>query len=1106
MKRTKRRLFRDIGLSGVLFTIMGLQPVCLNAQQAPSLYERDATVQAMRLSQLEEKFYKTEIPQEIVIAFENLTVEEALRSLASQTGLRLSYRGDIIPDRRVNLKSRDIRVSDALDFVLKDTGLDYRFSREGYLLITEKNATPIADAIQQTVRGIVLDAESGEPLPGVNILIEGTSTGTTTDGSGEFELTVPDLNDTLVFTYIGYDRQEVPIANQSEMTIRLAPDVQMFEDVVVIGYGTVQREELTSSVSSVDSDDFITGAVNDPIQMIDGKVPGLTMGTVAAGDPNAGSSLQVRGMASVNAGTGPLIVVDGVPGRDLTSIPKDEIESITVLKDGASSAIYGARGANGVVIVTTKGGRDREPSVSYNGHLSINTVANKPEALSAEEFVANGRSTQYDPSQANSLPHSNNFYDLLIQDAAAEQYHNIAVDGGGETSSYRVSMNYRDSDGIDLVSNRRDYGVRLNFNQRFRERVGVRGNIYANKSNRIYTNYEAFNQAIKVRPTEPLFDAGGIDYQLFSGHQYFNPVALLEYNRNQGERVNLSGDVTFQVDVTDDLTTSLLIAENYVDSESNYFTSSKSRESRDNQYSGRAQIGNSKSSERVLEWTANYMVDYDLHSAEILAGYSYQDFEGESATVWNADFASDALLWNNLGGGSYHSTSGGQVAPASSKNSSKLIGFFGRVNYNFDRTWLLTASLRREGSSKFGANNKWGMFPGLSVGWVPSNMSFFDDIGAIDYLKLRASYGVTGREDISSLLSIPTYGIHSSYYMGSGWLQSWGPSGNPNPNLKWETSVNTNIGFDLTMLDNRLDVSLDLYNRETRDLLFYTPTPKPPSIYGNTWSNVGSIRNRGVEMVLDLDVIQSQELNFTTSLVGSYGKSTMLKINDSGGNTTNYIDQYTLPAPGNPGPIVRLEEGQEIGSFHMYKHAGIDENGNFQIYNADGDVILAQNKSESDKQFVGNGTPDITMSWTNNVEYRNFDLSLYFRGAFLWDVVNLHQMYYGLQNTPGNVLKSAYGRNSAITAEKEASSYFMERGDYVSLRNLTLGYTIPSESVNNLFRRARVFLSARNLFTITNSTVTDPTQIEVNGLTPGIQPLSFYPSTRAFTLGVQLTF
>ncbi len=342
--------------------------------------------------------------------------------------------------------------------------------------------------------------------------------------------------------------------------------------------------------------------------------------------------------------------------------------------------------------------------------------------------------------------------------------------------------------------------------------------------------------------------------------------------------------------------------------------------------------------------------------------------------------------------------------------------------------------------------------------------------------------------------------------MEGEWLRGWGPSGNPNPDLKWEVSTNINIGLDLITLQEKLALSVDVYNRKTNDLLFYTPTPKPPYIYGNTWSNVGSIQNRGIEFVADWSAVKTADFQYSTSIVGSYGKSTMLKMNESANKQGNtFMDLYNLPAPGIPGPIVRLEEGEEIGNFYMYKHAGIDENGNFLIYNAEGETIVATQKTTADKQYVGNGIPDITLSWSNTLVYKNFDLTLFFKGAFLWDVVNLHQMYYGLPNAPGNVLKDAYGKNAHIKAEKEASSYFMEKGDYLNLRNLSLGYTLPLSS-GSFFQRVRANLNATNLFTITKFSGLDPTQLEVNGLTPGIQTLDFYPSTRSFTLAVQLSF
>lgn len=1047
------------------------------------------------------------------LELEGETVIAAFQKIEAATGFSFSYNVSDVAQKQVSGYYHHQSLFDILLDFSRQTDLKFRQYNDIINVKPKEQGEKEEDVeiarVALMVSGTVIDQQSGEALPGVNVLVKNTATGTVTDVNGKYNLNVPQNDDTLVFSSIGYISQEIPVGGRSVIDVALGADVQQLEELVVIGYGTVRREELTSSVASVGEDDFISGAVNDPIQMVDGKVAGLTMGTAAAADPNAGSSLQIRGVASVNAGTGPLIVVDGVPGRDLNTIPKDEIESITVLKDGASSAIYGARGANGVILVTTKKSDGGTTAVFYEGHVSTNFVAKKPAILSAQEYVAYGRSNTYDPSDANNLPYTNNFYDELINDLSLENYHHFAIEGGAGASNYRLSLNYRDTEGIDISSHRRDYGARLNFNHTIRDKVDVFGNVYVNKSNRERTNYMAFRQAIKAQPTEPIFDPDNPNrYYLFSGYDYYNPVALLKNNTNLGELAVISGDINVRWNILDNLSTSLLLAENFTESSSYTYQSSESRDSRDNQYAGRASRGQNRSNDKILEWTANYFLEKNRHSVQLLGGYSFQEFTDEGFSAWNANFPSDALLWNNLGAGTWHSTSGGQVAPSSSKSSSNLIAFFGRVNYNYEGTYLLSASLRREGSSKFGENNKWGMFPGVSAGWVVSEMDFFKNVDVINNLKIRAGYGATGREDIASLLSVPAYRTHSYYNMEGEWLRSWGPASNPNPDLKWEVGINTNVGVDITTLQNRLSLSVDLYNRKTNDLLFSTPTPKPPYIYDRTWRNIGSIQNRGIEFVLDWAAVKNQDFQYTTSVVGSYGKSKMLQINEESGdgdNGSTYLDFYNLPAPGNPGTIVRLEEGKEIGNFYMYKHAGIDADGNFLIYNQEGNVIPATEKTAADKRYVGNGIPDFMLSWTNTFQYKNFDLTLFFKGAFLWDVVNLHQMYYGLSNAPGNVLKDAYGRNAAIKAEKEASSYFMEKGDYLNLRNFSLGYSFPVTG-NSFFKRARVNLNASNLFTITQFTGLDPTQLEVNGLTPGIQSMDFYPSTRSFTLAAQLSF
>jgi TonB-linked SusC/RagA family outer membrane protein len=1042
----------------------------------------------------------------------NAPLKGVILSIESKTDFHFVYNENTLKrDFKINIAEGSRSLGNILRNISQQTHLAFKRLDNNIHISERKDREKEIEEVWITnhvigISGTVTSSSDGQTLPGVTIVVKGTGVGTVTNIDGNYTVDVLNGEAILVFSSIGYVTQEVPVGGRSIVDVVLAEDIQSLDEFVVIGYGTMRREELTSSVVSVSEKDFITGAVNNPIQMIDGKVAGLTMGTAAAADPNSGSSLQIRGVASVNAGTGPLIVVDGVPGRDLNTIPKDEIESITVLKDGASSAIYGARGANGVVLITTKKGGSGETRVFYEAHLSTNFIAKKPQVLSAQEYVAYGRSNTYDPSEANNLPYNNNFYDELINDFSFENYQHLAIEGGTKDANYRLSMNYRDTEGVDIVSSRQDYGARLNFNSNIKNRVDVFGNIYVNKSARDLTNYMAFRQAIKAQPTEPIFDPDDpTKYYLFSGHDYYNPIALLKNTVNKNEHATISGDINFKWDILDNLNTSLMLAENFTESSSYGYQSSNSRDSRDNQYAGRASRGQSRASDKILEWTVNYFMEKDNHNVQLLGGYSYQKFMNEGFSAWNANFSSDALLWNNLGGGTWHSTSGGQVAPSSSKSSNTLIGFFGRVNYNFDGTYLFSASLRREGSSKFGENNKWGMFPGVSAGWILSNMDFFN-LDFVNSLKLRASYGATGRQDISPLLSLPTYRSHSYYNMEGEWLRNWGPSGNPNPDLKWEVGINTNIGIDIVTLNDRLSLSVDLYDRMTKDLLFYTPTPKPPFIYGNTWSNVGSIQNRGIELVVDWTAIKSNDFQYTTSIVSSYGKSKMLKINDVANSETNtYMDLYNLPAPGIPGPIVRLEEGQAIGSFFMYKHAGIDDAGNFLIYNAEGEAIVATQKSTADKQYVGNGIPDINVSWTNTFSYKNFDLTLFFKGAFLWDVVNLHQMYYGLSNAPGNVLKDAYGKNAHIKAEKEASSYFMEKGDYLNLRNLSLGYTLPLAG-DSFFKRVRGNLNATNLFTLTKFSGLDPTQLEVNGLTPGIQTMDFYPSTRAFTLALQLSF
>lgn len=1080
---------------------------------------------------------------------DKISIEEAFTLIGIEYGVHFNYDRAVVADVEVDYDSgRFEKMEDALQSVFSQTNLKYEVFDQRYVAVyrqdregvesmkkmvshfqevissseeayrrSEKRVTPplaslsIKDIYSKrivfSVSGIVTD-QDGEPLIGVNIQVKGSDKGTSTDFDGRFVLEDISENAVIVVSYVGYQTQEVDVVGRSNIEIVLLSDAQLLDEIVVVGYGEMKRSEITNSVVTLNENEFIQGPVNNPLQMLDGKISGLSIGTTAAGDPNAGSSVQIRGVSSVNAGTGPLVVIDGVPGGDLNIIPRSEIETISVLKDGASAAIYGARGANGVIIVTTKKGTKGAPSVTYDTYIANQFISKKPDILNAEEYVAKGRSTTYDPSEAKNLPYETDWYDLLLNKHPIEHYHNLGIGGGSEYSNYRIALLYRDASGVDISSRRREYAARLNFSHQLIDIIDVFGNLNINRRNQNNTNYTAFRQAIKVRPTDPLIDPENPNqYQLFNAHDYFNPVALLEYSSDQSKPTTISGDINFKWNVSNNFNTTLMLSEYNVENLTYGFLTSNSRDSKDNKYSGRASRGSATTNQKVLEWLLNYYYDVGSHSLKALGGYSFQKWTSESFSTWNADFASDALLWNNLGSGRWHSTSDGQVVPSSNKSMSKLAAFFGRVSYDYKGLYFLSGSLRREGSSKFGINNKWGLFPGLSAGWLISDMGFFKPNKTVNSFKVRSSYGSTGRQEIDPLLSISNYSAQGQYNMGEGgWYPSYGPSGNVNPDLKWEVAKLFNVGLDLLLFDESVFVSLDLYNKRTDDLLFQAPVPKPPNLYGNTWLNIGSINNKGVEMLIDWTVVRSSDLSYNVKFVGDYGKSKLLRMTDdlNEERESTFIDMYNLPAPGIPGPIVRLEEGKDIGSFHMYRHAGIDNDGEFLIYNRKGEVIKSTEKVLDDKAYVGNGIPDFQFSWDNMFSYKNFDLSLYFKGVLFWDVVNLHQMYFGLQNASGNVLRDAYERNNDIKAEKEPSSYFMEKGDYLSLRNASLGYSF---SINNSkIKQIRLYLSGRNVFTVTSFTGLDPTQLEVNGLTPGIQGLDFYPVTRTFSFGANVKF
>jgi len=960
--------------------------------------------------------------------------------------------------------------------------------------------TDVAGEQQSTrsISGTVKD-NKGIPIPGATIIVKGTTIGVTTSLDGIFTLKLPANAKTIVFTFVGMKSQEIEVGTKTTFPVVLLDETFGLDEVVVIGYGSLQKKELTSSITSVSSKDFLEGSANNAMQVINGKVAGLSVSSSAPSDPNAGVSLQIRGASSIKAGTGPLVVIDGVPGGDLSTIVQQDIESISVLKDASSAAIYGTRGANGVIIVTTKKGtRNDKVSVVYDSYVSTMTVARKPEILSADEFLEKKRDVD--------LGARTDWYSELIRKTPIENNQFLSVSSGTQNTSYRASVNYRKADGIDIASGREEYGVRLNFSQKALDgKFELIGNVANRYTKEKYTDYGAFNQAMQLNPTMPVYDPTDPNkYFLPYGYDTYNPVAKLKLDQNGAERKFLNADLTFKFNILDNLNTQIMIAQQTTDKDENIFSPSTSAESRDGNRRGRAERRYEKWNDRTFEWTTNYSLDIDAHKLKLLAGYSYQDFTNSGLWAKNFDFPSDALTYNALGEGLY--LKDGKADMNSWKGKNQLAAVFGRVNYSFDDIYLFSASLRYEGSSKFGTNNKFGLFPAVSAGWRLSKMEFLKSSTFVNDLKLRAGFGVAGREGFDRYTSPATYSGAGRYLAEGAWLKVFGPANNPNPDLKWEKAINYNVGLDFTLFNSRLSGALDIYQRMSKDMIYNYDAPVPPMIQDQIWVNVGTTQNRGIELNLDYQVIKKENFSYDINMVGSYNKSIIKSLSNDRYNRP-FFDDYGLPSPGNPGNAYRNMEGHELGSFYGLRYAGLDDQGRFLIYNKAGEKILSTLRTEEDKAFIGNGIPKLQLSMNNIIRYKNFDLTLYFRGYFNYDILNLKQMYYGLQSVSNvNLLKDAFTRNAAIKSEKEYSDYFLEKGDFLKLDVVNLGYNLDLKEKSKYISNLRLYVAVKNVFTITNYTGLDPAQVQINGLQPGIEDKGSYPTVRSFTLGLKASF
>lgn len=961
-----------------------------------------------------------------------------------------------------------------------------------------------ATAQNLIVSGTVTDP-IGEVLIGVSVSVKGDQTkGTATDIDGQYTLKDVPSDATLVFSYVGFQSLEEKVNGRSVVNATMHEDLEILDELVVIGYGSISRKEVSSSIVQVNSDDFMKGAVNSPMEMLTGKVAGLNVSSTASADPNGGADLQVRGATSISAGNGPLVVVDGVPGADIKTIAPQDIESISVLKDASSAAIYGTRGANGVILITTKKGSG-EPGkalVTYDSYAALGFAKGKPEVLSPQEWRAARRGHDF---RSNT-----DWYDLITRKTSYDTNQYVGIEGSlANGGYYTASLNFKSANGLDIKSKRQEFGGRTAVSvNTLDNHLKITMTLNARKSNEDYKVGDYFDRALSMNPTMPVYNPDGTWYQPTDVTGATNPVNMMTTPTSKGVQNYILGTADARYNIWSNehntLSTTLQYSYAYHDFKQEQYFPSDSNTSYWGGYEGQAYLQYQKWWTNRLEWLGNYTFQNDDNRVDAVVAYSWERSDWDQMGEQNFGFAYDSTLWYNIGSGTWLGE--GRANMWSNRSQNTLIGFLGRVNYAWKGMIIASASVRHEGSTKFGAGRKWGTFPAASIAWEMAQTPFLrDKVQVVQSLKPRFSYGQTGRSDFDSYKAIATYTSNGQYLMDGTWQTGYRPSNNANSLLSWEKLISYNIGVDF-MLWNRLYGSIEYFDRQSKDLLYNYTAPQPPFVYSNILVNVGTIRNQGIELALNGDIIWNKPFNWTMGINYSYGTTKLTKLSNDV-YKASYLDLYSTGGIGSSEYLFRVEEGGKVAQFYGYKYAGVSEDHTMLVYNKDGDIIPVASANPDDKQFIGNGAPKHFLTWSNNFAYKGWDLSLMFTGAFGFDIYNSRRYGMGLQQGGStNVLRSAYGDDQDLWyGPGVVTSYFLEKGDYFKLENVTLGYTFGLKN-RKVLDSIRLYLSAKNVFTLTKYKGTDPSAVASTGLTPGVDSSNAYPQATQLTLGVTVRF
>lgn len=948
-----------------------------------------------------------------------------------------------------------------------------------------------------TIKGHVSAADDGGPLAGAALIAVGGGY-SITDNEGNFSMTVsPD--EAVTVSYLGYDDYTFTPGNTATFNIVLERSAAtMLDETVVIGYGKTTKKEVTGSVTSLKSTDFDLGSFTDATAMLQGKVAGLTITNPDGGDPNGSYEILLRGTNTLMAGQGPLIIIDGVVDADIRNINFQEVESIDVLKDGSAAAIYGTRGTNGVIIITTKRAKAGQMTVEYDGQVSVQTVARRAVPMTAGQFEYTVEN--FAPASSGSLYGSDTDWFREITRTPISHKHNLAVSGGSENFSHRTILNIEQNQGLQRKNDSDKYLIKTNIHQNaIKGWLTMDYNLSYVKRQYSSANYDAFRQAFLHNPTEPVYDpenkeSGG--YYRVIGMDYYNPVAMVDERNDENDSDNLTASVRATLNI---LPVEGLKWDNFFSYNNERY---EGRTYRTQYYpsiigqNGNAYISNSHSSDLQWESTMQYANTFGKHSVQAVLGYTWQQINYRDSSMENYGFDNDIFQTDNIGTGS--ALAQGMASMSSFRESSRYIAFFGRVMYNYDEKYLASVSLRRDGSTKFGKDNKWGWFPAVSLGWRLNRENWLKDAEWLDELKLRAGYGVTGNQDFSNYKSLLLMEPDGYFYYNGEWVNAYAPSSNANPDLGWEKKTEYNAGLDFAFFDNRLGGSIDYYYRLTTDLLYDYSVPVPPYDYETLFTNVGSISNSGIEITLYGTPVKGEKFEWNTTL--TFAKNTNKLISFTNEEFQN--GEYKIGWINTPVGVYcqRLIEGESLGSFYGPEWAGVDpDTGNDELEGS-----IAGTVPEDDWVNLGSAYPDFTLGWSNSLRWGNFGLSATFRAQIGGKVFNNYRAEF--ENITGIGLKNIMASwldDTTFTGPVTYSSKYLEDASFLKLDNVSLSYNIRFR--NAYLKNIRVYLSAQNVFCLTGYKGVDP-EVSLSGLNPGIESTTYYPRTRTFTLGATFTF